>query len=100
MVVFPNFSNFYEQWRQDLVKRGVNVRLSTEITRVLQRDENGVVVRLIHRTPVKDSHNPNSAWVPYDRESMADTDAKEEEEHYDEIVLCVLYVSSHDISSV
>ncbi len=100
MVVFPNFSNFYEQWRKDLVKRGVNVRLSTEITRVLKRDETGVVVCLIKRTPAKDSHNPNSAWVPYDRESNADADAKEDEEYYDEIVLCVLYVNLPTIPSI
>jgi hypothetical protein len=29
MVVFPNFSEFYETWRKNLVKKGVKVRLST-----------------------------------------------------------------------
>ena len=91
MVVFPNFSDFYETWRKNLIKRGVNIRLSTEVTRVLRRDKNGVVVNIINRTPVEDGHNPNSAWVPDDVEgSKADADAKEITETYDEIVLCVL----------
>ncbi|KAF2089795.1 flavin-containing amine oxidasedehydrogenase-like protein [Saccharata proteae CBS 121410] len=89
MVVFPNFSNFYEDWRKSLVERDVNVRLSTELTRVVKRDDKGVTVRLIKRTPAKDSHNPNSAWTP-DQNSNADADAQEVEEHYDELVLCTL----------
>ena len=90
MVVFPNFSVFYSDWKQDLERRGVNVRLSTELTEVVKRDKNGVVVRLIKRTPQKDGHNPNSAWVPTDPDSNADADAEEHEEEYDELVLCVL----------
>lgn len=90
MVVFPRFGEFYETWRKDLVKRGVIVRLSTEITQVVKRDKLGVVVKLVKRTPVVDAHNPNSAWVPYDRENNADAGAEEKEEHYDELVLCVL----------
>ncbi|RYO13612.1 hypothetical protein AA0113_g10215 [Alternaria arborescens] len=90
MVVFPKFSEFYERWRQDLLKRGVNVRLSTEITRVMKRDKTGVTVRLIKRTPMPDAHNPNSANVPYDNDHNADSNAQEKEEHFDELILCVL----------
>ena len=93
MVVFPNFSIFYEDWRKNLVKKGVNVRLSTELTRVVKRDMTGVVVRLINRTPVEDQHNPDSSWVPGNAASNADANAEEVEEEYDELVLCVLYVS-------
>lgn len=92
MVVFPNFSIFYEDWRKDLVKKGVAVRLSTELTRVVKREKTGVVVRLIKRTPAEDQHNPDSAWVPGNAISNADADAEEVEEEYDELVLCVLYV--------
>ncbi len=95
MVVFPKFSEFYERWRQDLLKRGVAVRLSTEITQVMKRDKTGVTVRLIKRTSMPDAHNPNSAWVPYDNEHNADANAQETEEHFDELVLCVLYVLSY-----
>ena len=89
MVVFPNFSVFYEDWRKNLVDRGVQVRLSTELTRVVKRDKSGVVVRTIKRTPAPDSHNPNSAWVD---ENGVDSNAQEREEEYDELVLCVLCV--------
>ncbi|KAE9990062.1 hypothetical protein EG327_001914 [Venturia inaequalis] len=89
MVVFPNFSNFYDTWRQSLEKKGVCVRLNTELTEIVKRDKTGVVVKTIKRTPVKDQHNPNSAWTP-EQDSNADCDAQETQEEYDEIVLCVL----------
>ncbi|KAK6433902.1 hypothetical protein LTR95_009918 [Oleoguttula sp. CCFEE 5521] len=91
MVVFPNFSEFYETWRQNLIKMGVKVRLSTEVTRVTRRDKNGVQVKIIGRTPAKDGHNQDSAWVPNNVEgSQQDGDKVETTEEYDEIVLCVL----------
>ncbi|KAI0405048.1 FAD dependent oxidoreductase [Xylaria palmicola] len=80
MVVFPNLSEFYETWRKDLVSRGVSVRLSTELTEIVQRDGRGVVVKLKPRTPVPDHHNPNDA----------DFDAPASQESFDEIVLCCL----------
>lgn len=80
MVVFPNFSVFYEDWRKDLIRRGVNVRLSTECTSIVKRNKSGVVVTLKGRTPAPDSHNPNNG----------DPQAPEWVETYDEIVLCVL----------
>lgn len=89
MVVFPKFTEFYGKWKDDLISKGVNVRLSTEVTRVVKRDKDGVIVKIIKRTPVPDEHNPNSAWVPNDPVN-ADANAREETEHYDEIVLCVL----------
>jgi len=91
MVVFPNFSDFYETWRKSLISRGVNIRLSTEVTRVVKRDKSGVTVKIIKRTPVEDGHNPDSAWVPGNVEgSKADPQAEEQTEEYDEIILCVL----------
>jgi len=91
MVVFPNFSEFYETWRKNLVKKGVKVRLSTEVTRITRRDKTGVTVKIIGRTPAKDNHNPDSAWVPESIDnSNADADKVETTEEYDEIVLCVL----------
>ncbi|ETN41287.1 uncharacterized protein HMPREF1541_03222 [Cyphellophora europaea CBS 101466] len=80
MVVFPNFSNFYETWRKDLLSRGVNVRLSTEVVGILKRDKTGVIVSLKKRTPALDGHNPNDG----------DLDAPMFEEHYDEVILCGL----------
>ncbi|OTA59617.1 FAD/NAD(P)-binding domain-containing protein [Hypoxylon sp. EC38] len=80
MIVFPNFSKFYDTWRRDLISRGVTVRLSTELTEVVQRSNSGVVVRLKPRTPMPDRHNPTGG----------DPDAPVSEEAYDEIVLCCL----------
>ncbi|CAJ2504985.1 Uu.00g123790.m01.CDS01 [Anthostomella pinea] len=80
MIVFPNFSEFYETWRKDLVSRGVTVRLSTELTEIVQRNNRGVVVKLRPRTPAPDGHNPDGA----------DEDVPAGEESYDEIVLCCL----------
>jgi hypothetical protein len=90
MVMFPNFSRFYESWRQDLVKRGVHVRLSTEVTEIVRRDKRGVTIKTIKRTPTPDGHNPTSAWAPEDRTCNADEGAEETTEDYDEIVLCCL----------
>lgn len=91
MIVFPNLSDFYETWRKNLIKAGVKVRLSTEVTRITRRDKNGVTVKIIGRTPAEDNHNKNSAWAQPDIEgSKADADAVETTEEYDEIVLCVL----------
>lgn len=91
MIVFPNLSEFYGDWKKNLVKKGVDVRLSTELTRVVRRDKNGVVVRLIKRTPAKDGHTQDSAWVPNTVEGHnGDPDAEEFEEEYDELVLCTL----------
>jgi hypothetical protein len=92
MVVFPNFANFYTDWRKSLESKGVKVRLSTELTEVVKRDKKGVTVKLIKRTPKTDAHNPNSAWVQQE-DGHADANAQEVEEHFDEIVICVLYVS-------
>lgn len=80
MIVFPKFSDFYETWRKDLLSRGVTVRLSTELTEVVSRDDHGVVVRLKPRTPAPDHHNPNGA----------DQNAPEVTEKFDELVLCCL----------
>lgn len=77
MVVFPNLSEFYEKWREDLVARGVSVRLSTELTVIERRDEHGVVVRLRARTPAPDGND-------------ADSHAPPTVETFDEIVLCCL----------
>ncbi|KAK4656909.1 hypothetical protein QC762_208300 [Podospora pseudocomata] len=90
MVVFPNFSQFYEDWRKHLIKNGVKVRLSTELTETLYRDKNGVVVKLIKRNPAPDNHNPSGAWTPEDYTANAGPSAEETNEHYDEVVFCCL----------
>lgn len=80
MVVFPNFSVFYEDWRKKLISQGVNVRLSTELTAILKRDKTGVTVSMKKRTAEQDHHNTKGG----------DPNAPQFEENFDEIVLCVL----------
>ncbi|KAL0578344.1 hypothetical protein V5O48_003658 [Marasmius crinis-equi] len=65
MVVFPEATRVYTDWKGALQRKGVNVRLSTEVTQVLSRSKHGV------RVVVRTTH-------------------KEMEEDYDEIVFCVL----------
>jgi hypothetical protein len=89
MVVFPKFSDFYSDWKKSLESKGVKIRLSTELTEVVNRDKNGVTVKTIKRTPESDGHNQNSAWVQQP-DGNADGNANEVEEHYDELVICVL----------
>ncbi|GAA5966780.1 hypothetical protein JCM8115_002814 [Rhodotorula mucilaginosa] len=80
MVVFPKETEFYTDWQHQLEARGVNVRLNTEVTAVLERSSKGVRVTTRARRPQPDHHNP----------SGADQDLPEKEEEYDELVLCVL----------
>ncbi|KAI1079886.1 FAD/NAD(P)-binding domain-containing protein [Whalleya microplaca] len=87
MVVFPNFSEFYDTWRKDLISRGVTVRLSTELTEIVQRNNRGVVVKLKPRTPAPDHHNPNGG----------DRDVPAGEEVFDEIVMCCLADTSKKV---
>jgi hypothetical protein len=78
MVVFPNFTDFYGDWKTSLEKRGVKVRLSTELVRVVRRDKHGVAV-LTRKTVVENREDIES-----------DPSADEKEEEYDELVLAVL----------
>ncbi|KAL7420177.1 hypothetical protein Q5752_005143 [Cryptotrichosporon argae] len=92
MVVFPEASEFYKTWQAELESRGVNVRLNTELTQVLQRSPT-VKVALKPRREQADKHNPAAAtedlpdmYAP----QPVDQDLAETVEEYDEIVLCCL----------
>ncbi|KZP01273.1 FAD/NAD(P)-binding domain-containing protein [Calocera viscosa TUFC12733] len=87
MVVFPKFADFYGKWEADLRARGVDIRLSTEVTRVLSRSKKGVRVALKSRTPAPDKHNPQGG----------DPGAPEVEEEFDELVLCTLADTSKSL---
>jgi hypothetical protein len=89
MVVFPNFSRFYDDWRKSLVKRGVHVRLSTEVTHVIRRDRQGVTVRFMQRSKSADGNNRDS-YMASESADGADSNSETYQEEYDEIVLCVL----------
>ncbi|GAA5922783.1 uncharacterized protein JCM15063_003423 [Sporobolomyces koalae] len=81
MVVFPDTGDFYRKWQKDLESRGVNVRLNTEVTAILERSsKHGVRLTTRARRPEPDGHNQNNR----------DQDIPEVEEHYDEIIFCIL----------
>jgi hypothetical protein len=44
IVTFPNLHNFYEDWRKDLQSKGVDIRLQTDVTEILQRNSKGIVL--------------------------------------------------------
>lgn len=66
MIVFPQFSKFYGDWEASLRKKGVSIRLNTEVLEVIERSNKGV------------------------RVAIRNADQGEGEEVYDELVLCAL----------
>ena len=70
MVSFANLGDFYAAWRRDLEAKGVEFRLSTEVTRVVARTKQGVLLQIRPVTP--------EAYVHASQET------------FDELVLCVL----------
>lgn len=72
MVTFPKLHDFYEDWRKDLIFKGVDIRLETEVKQILQRNKKGIV---LETSPC----NPEASTPPNTKI-----------EAYDELVLCVL----------
>jgi hypothetical protein len=79
MVTFPKLDQFYKDWAADLRSKGVDIRLSTEVTAILSRNsKDGVVLQ----TRQIDSDAQNSEEASAGPLSMT--------EHFDELVMCVL----------
>ncbi|KAK7737822.1 hypothetical protein SLS53_006442 [Cytospora paraplurivora] len=77
MVTFDNLHDFYEDWRRALVSKGVEVCLNTEVTHVLSRTTQGI---LLHTTPANIGRT--------DRGATATNGAQQRV--YDELVMCTL----------
>ena len=45
MVTFPNLDQFYKDWCTDLRSKGVDIRLTTDVTAIVERSNRGVVLR-------------------------------------------------------
>ncbi|MCJ1286555.1 hypothetical protein MMC26_005901 [Xylographa opegraphella] len=45
MVTFPNLDQFYRDWCTDLRSKGVDIRLATDVTAIVERSKRGVVLR-------------------------------------------------------
>lgn len=78
MVTFPQLGKFYEDWRVDLVKKGVDIRLSTEVTEIVSRNSYGVTLK---------TRGMDESTKQYQVEAYGEENP---EEHYDELVMCVL----------
>ena len=90
MVTFPNLRNFYADWMADLRARGVEIRLNTDVTRILSRHATKGVDLETRPFDVAANdqagqfapqviHDPKGAWT-----------GEPSREHYDTLVLCVL----------
>ena len=78
MVTFPKLHDFYQDWRRDLESKGVDIRLGTDVTQILQRNKNGIVL----------------TTRPFDAEANdrkgRHTGPTSKRETYDELIMCVL----------
>ncbi|KAG8949188.1 hypothetical protein FRC04_008986 [Tulasnella sp. 424] len=86
MIVFPELSQFYSGWQRSLQSKGVDIRLSTEVTRIIARSSKGVTVGLRARVRNQDHHNPQSQDIT----ERAAFQSQETIEEFDDVVLCVL----------
>lgn len=78
MVTFPNLHNFYEDWRKDLQSKGVELRLQTDVTKILQRNSQGIVLQ-------------TRPFDPDAKDRMGThTGPESKTELFDELVMCVL----------
>jgi len=66
MVTFPNLHDFYEDWRKDLISKGVDIRLETEVAEISERSDKGVILQIREKDDVQRS------------------------ESFDEMIVCVL----------
>ncbi|KAJ3782038.1 FAD/NAD(P)-binding domain-containing protein [Lentinula aff. detonsa] len=95
MVVFPEATAVYSDWKESLEKRGVSIRLDTQVKQVLARSQqDGVRVSIIRKLKSNVSSLPSADASDSEQEvKPSENDAIEEElleETYDEIVFCVL----------
>lgn len=80
MVTFPNLHDFYHDWAADLRSKGVDIRLSTDVTAVLSRSKKGIVLQT---RPFDPSQNDGLA-------GGAHTGPPATTETFDEMVLAML----------
>ncbi|KAJ3877342.1 FAD/NAD(P)-binding domain-containing protein [Lentinula edodes] len=88
MVVFPEATAVYTDWQHALEKKGVSIRLNTQVKEVISRSKkDGVRVSIIRKL------KSNSSFPSEEGAKQPSNDPLKEElleETYDEIVFCVL----------
>ena len=80
MVTFPKLHDFYAEWADDLRSKGVDIRLNTDVTAVIERGKQGVILQ----TRTSDS-NQNSGLAGGAHAIPAATT-----ETFDEMVMAIL----------
>jgi hypothetical protein len=81
MVTFPKLRDFYEDWRKDLESKGVDIRLQTDVTEILQRSDQGVVLQTRPFDPDAKDRMGTHTGPPSQTES------------FDELVMCGMITS-------
>lgn len=82
MVTFPHCHNFYADWAADLRSKGVTIRTNTNVTSILSRSKNGVVLQTIPSNAEKRDHTGKRAGEHTGPTSQPET--------FDELVMAVL----------
>lgn len=78
MVTFPKLDQFYKDWASDLKSKGVDIRLNTDVTAILERGKNGVKLR-------------TAPFDPDKRERLGEhTGPESETEIFDDLIMCTL----------
>lgn len=91
MVTFDKLHAFYEDWRKDLVSKGVDIRLQTEVTDILARTSKGVLLRTAPVDQKKAQENSGTGFPPPEPSSSSSSQTPAaQHELFDEMVLCVL----------
>ncbi|KAI9762299.1 MAG: hypothetical protein M4579_000447 [Chaenotheca gracillima] len=82
MVTFPHLHVFYEDWAKDLRSKGVDIRLNTDVTSIMGRGKDGVVLQTRPFNPEKRDETGKRVGEH--------TGATNRTETFDEMVLAVL----------
>ncbi|KAL9112687.1 MAG: hypothetical protein Q9227_002990 [Pyrenula ochraceoflavens] len=78
MVTFPKLDQFYKDWAADLRSKGVDIRLSTDVTAILERSKKGVVLSTAPFDPDR-----RDRWGEH-------TGPEATTERFDELIICTL----------
>ena len=86
MITFPKLEDFYQDWRDDLRLKGVEIRLQTNVTKIVERSsKKGVTLQIRPIDP-----NANDRKGEY-------TGPPETLEHFDELIMAVLADAAKDL---
>ena len=81
MVTFPKLDQFYKDWASDLRSRGVDIRLNTDVTAIIQRSaKKGVILETRQFDPDPEAHD----------RAGKHTSPPSRTETFDNMVLCIL----------